>query len=161
MFELWQYVRFQFSARTEYGIHSPFVYGLLTGAVYRKPRSYRFDKGELARRIAGYLRCPVVRSEEGLNWEGTDRQPENTDSMAAGDMWVFPSPTEAMPVLGVIDKNCVLYIHRPHANRRQHRALKHLLEQSAAEVAVDFFWGAVLIPRPGQHRERFRVRLKH
>ncbi len=160
MFEFWQYIRFQLSARTEYGVHSPFVYGLLTDAVYRRPRFHGFEKERLARRIASYLGCPGIKTIKDLNWSFAEYTPSKTAPWGFGDLVVYPSPTEAVRLLDTLDKNCVLFIHRPYANREQLRALIELFELSPAEVGLDFFWGAVLIPRRGQHRERFRIRLK-
>lgn len=160
MYERLQRWYFPFRAFDEFGIHSPFVFDLVTTGIYRRPLIEKNYGLMLLLGVSDHLRLSRIGCSEGLQWSATAGLPYSGYEGEPPELYAFESPSTARAGLGTIPENTVIYMDRPYVSRRERLIMEELFLRPDYRVGIDFFYSAFLFPRPEQQKEVFRIRLK-
>lgn len=152
-------LRYGWKGVTEFGVHSPFVFQLLTEAIYKPPRLRFRENCEWVERLCRFMKYDHIGISSRLQWRESFPQGQVASPQPHFELFIFASPSEALSQWEELSRKCVIYMDRPYANRTEKDALEQMLSLEAYTVGLDFFRGAFLFPRHGQQKETFRIRL--
>lgn len=161
------YLKFLYRSSNQHGVHSPFVYNLLTKGLYRKEPRYKGSKKSkvFSKRIVAYFRPNIIDVVGNVNKANLKAQirPFGTYSDKADVIWIgyqcnwqFVSNDQ---LYHAMHNDSVLMIDKRKLNRQGKVFYKNLVLDPRFTVTIDFFFFALLFVRKEQLKEHFILRM--
>lgn len=135
----WSYVYYIACARSEYYVHSPFVYTLMTECLNRKNRYLPENPTRLHARIQDYLQ------EKDPAW-----QIHRIDRLTDIDKTLSAQPTGSTFTAFFIDS--------PHATPRRERQWEAAIDNPDLSLTIDLFRAGLIFPHREMNKEHFCLR---
>ena len=162
---LYQRFTFFLEARNQYGVHSPFVYKYLTQCLYRKPAFSGPQYWRILKKSLPYFQHPPL-------WVLGKSIPFPENSLGAEILPVgtFPNPSGPYFLLITsnetrledlknfpLSENCIWVF--PNIRDPQAAAIWNPLKNGEVfQLALEFSQCGLLVVRPGQQKEHFKLR---
>ena len=126
------------AARSEYFVHSPFVYTLMTECLRKKRRFAPENRDRLLERLSGYL----TAAESDLNI-----------------LRIAPDePVKNIPAAALTAKNTMLFIDLPHKGTQREAQWNDLCRNPDIILTIDLFRVGLVFPRRDMRKEHFFLR---
>ena len=167
---LGKYLSFLWKSTSEHGVHSPFVYNLVTQCFYNSqkkpsknyPKGISEKKGQFILRLLGYFspqRIKIYSTQKDFYNLFPKTLIDNTseekkDMIFVSDTNNFPSLEE---VITQMHNDSVLVWVSPHSPENE-PTVKKLTENKTFSVIIDTFSFALFFIRKEQSREVFFIR---
>lgn len=132
---LWSYLYYLTAARSEYYVHSPFVYTLMTRCLRKKRRFPPESRDQLFRRLSDYL----AATEPGLDIR-----------RIAPDEPIKNSPATALTA-----KNTIWFIDLPHKGGLRETQWNDLCRDPDIVLTIDLFRVGLVFPHREMRKEHF------
>lgn len=135
---LWSYMYYLSAARSEYFVHSPFVYTLMTECLRKKRRFFPENRDRLLERISGYL----AAAEPDLNI-----------------LRITPDePIKHSRTTTLTAENTMLFIDLPHKGTQREAQWNDLCRNPDITLTIDLFRAGLVFPRREMRKEHFCLR---
>lgn len=135
---LWSYIYYLTAARSEYYVHSPFVYTLMTECLCKKRRFPPENRDRLLKRLSDYLSA----TEPGLD----------ILRIAPDD------PVKNIPAAALTAENTMLFIDRPHKGAQREAQWNNLCRDPDITLTIDLFRVGLVFSRREMRKEHFCLR---
>jgi|SRR5690606_2081956 len=153
------YLNYLWTSNNQHGVHSPFVYQLLTKALYRNNKTPHSDlllawKNEY--KIKDKRKIKIIN--RALNYfNDASFKTAHTGNYTADRTWYVSILEHSQLEIG--NK----LIHHPfiiidHIDK-QHEKWKKISQDSMVTLSLDFYTIGFLFYKPGQHKENFKIRI--
>ncbi|RAV30049.1 hypothetical protein [Sinomicrobium soli] len=161
-----KYLRFLLRSTNQYGVHSPFIYGFVTGGLYKRGKFRGKKTHRILFRMIKYFRIGEVI----LTGESRELQtllhtcfPGLADRAKGEKRLVYhritaetdPETLFSREDFGAED---ILVLDGIYESRGTEDAWNSICGHPRARVTVDLFWLGVVFFRTGQAREHFVIR---
>ena len=138
------YISFLYKSTNEHGVHSPFVYDLLTKGIYSKNKTTNNSNIILKNKKANALWHKIA---DYLQFK-------NNDAVTLD--YIFIQPKEALETqLQFGESNCCFIFKNPYKNREQLNKWKQLVQNTQLHVTIDLYYLGLAFKRPQQQKEHF------
>ncbi len=126
------------AARSEYFVHSPFVYTLMTECLHKKRRFFPENRDRLLKSLSDYLSA----TEPGLDI-----------------LRIAPDvPVKNIPAAALTAENTMLFIDRPHKGTQREAQWNDLCRNPDIILTIDLFRVGLVFPRREMRKEHFCLR---
>lgn len=162
-----EYLQYLWKSTNQHGVHSPFVYDLVTRAFYRKhplPEHRTMENLQPFNNLPPRYRKAVNHSLHHLFQDGapipvtvTETSPlsPETHPVVFLDLTKKHSPFSQEAILGMMDDNSVLLVKKTGS----HPLWESLRECNDINLTIDCFRVGFIFKRPQQAKENFTIRL--
>lgn len=134
----WSYLYYLTEARSEYYVHSPFVYALMSDCLRKKRRLVPESRDRLFERVRDYLEA---RDSAAEIHRILPRQP-------------IADAFRRLPC----SENTAVFIDVPHRDRRREAQWTALCEDPEVALTIDLLRAALVFPRRAMDKEHFCLR---
>lgn len=188
MKNLWLYLEFWWRSTNQHGIHSPFVFALVTKCFYAKKiyKTYNkldtkttdFKKAKLLCRFVNYFNFNTIYHPEFISKNFKIALSSNPDSVVKTYSRKIPKITnfkqkqliyfKSLPLhnsenVRQLIKQCsndsILFIEDIRQSSTQFQYWKQLKSNPLVRVSIDTYWFGILCFRKEQNKEHFTIRL--
>lgn len=162
LFQISQYLKFLLKSTNQHGVHSPFVFNLVTKCFYNKthkPVSNTSKKEQLLQRVSEYLEI-----KNTLNIENLEPKSEKYASNVY-DFIYFKNPDKAITLkhfeslLPTIHNDSVFVFNAIHTSKEIIELWEHIKKHPKVTVTIDTFILGFVFFRQEQAKEHFTIRV--
>ncbi|PCE64903.1 hypothetical protein [Sediminicola luteus] len=157
----WSYIRFWISAHNHHGVHSPFVYRLITEGLYPKLDFKGSASDLLFLKTIRYFH-PAIQNTQALPErlkQETQKLSNDKTEHSTWQLWYWRQPQSHLPSWEAHSKkDTILYVHAPYASKTTEQVWKDLKLQQQVRITVDFYYGVLVFFRDDQEKQHFRIR---
>lgn len=155
------YLKFLFKSTNHHGVHSPFVFALLTKCLYRKPKLSKDKLNDLVLKSVGYFNCKTILAEDDVLKAQLIRQLPNVKFQAKNyDLVVIKrlkrNFLEASLDSGGIHNDTMIIVQDLNKNRE---VWNTVIKNPKVTVSLDGFSTGILFIRKEQVKQHFTIRL--
>ncbi|QLG46370.1 hypothetical protein [Costertonia aggregata] len=165
LFKIYQYLKFNFSATNQHGVHSPFVYSFLTKCIYKKKKYSGNKTTNVLLKSIAYFKIESVYLPNGNNEledEIASMFPKIKFGQQPFDLIYLNDPEQDIfkcvgTFQGLNDKSMIIIDDVHHSNKKA--AWEKLKELQEVIVTIDFFYFGFVFFRKAQVKQHFKIRL--
>lgn len=164
MYHIIAYIKHTITATNQYGVHSPFVYRLLTTCLYRKP-TYKGAKSEnVLLKSINYFKLKNIKFHEPNEHIEKRIMKEfkvEKSEKHSYDLIYFKTPNtiNTTDLKDKVHNGSLVFIHDIHKDKSTTQSWNSLVEDLQFNVSIDFFYCGVLFFRKEQVKEHFKIRI--
>lgn len=157
IFQIKRYIKFLIKSTNQHGVHSPFVYDLVTKCFYAEknyPEHASYNKKQrLFLRIVDYFKPKTV-------WVVSD-YPIDEPWKETFELASFPKPDlkDFENLLPTLTNDAVWVFGRIHENTETEKIWKQIIQHEKVTVTVDTFYFGLVFFRKEQEKEHFTIRI--
>ncbi|WP_282143423.1 hypothetical protein [Cellulophaga baltica] len=158
-----RYLSFLFSSTNQHGVHSPFVYTLVTKGLYKKDKYTSIKSLNTALKLLDYFKISEINlkdQNETFKALITEKFP-NIDQDNNSESFIYLDNLSDKNVLFLkelerFNNDTLIYINNINKNYAHWQALITL---EKIKVSIDTFHGGILFFRREQVKEHFKIRI--
>ena len=163
MFRFISYLRFLLKSTNEHGIHSPFVFDLVTKCLYKKPQKAKQKTLDVLLKSIEYFEVKnvVVFSDPAVEGIIKKEYPEVSFSKEPKDLVFFnavPNGTFS-ELLGQVHNDSVILFKNIYSSAEEFRKWSELTEHEKITVSIDFYYCGLVFIRREQVKQHFYIRI--
>lgn len=167
LFKILTFIKFRFRATNQHGVHSPFVYRLLTKAIYPKQGPQTNKSRQILIKCIGYFKPENLQfqaSDQPLKKEFSSLLSTPLEGAPPYDLVYFGSPQD--PALSTKlsrpeewHNDTLFFIDKISESKASRAYWKKLCTNEIVTVSIDFFYCGLLFFRKEQAKEHFMIRI--
>ncbi|MHC5309380.1 hypothetical protein ACYSNM_04790 [Myroides sp. LJL116] len=161
------YIKFLYKSGNQHGLHSPFVYGLLTKGLYHKEPKYKGKKKKkvFVNRILSYLKVQTlcVLTTEHINVKGVDQIQSQLTPLKRYDAILIqrPSSIESITVkalLQAMHNDSVVILDKTKGSKSNDLWYR-IKKDPGFTATIDFYYFGLAFKRTEQLKQHFILRM--
>lgn len=166
-----EYIRFLLKSTNEHGVHSPFLFSLITKGLYSRNPLWNDKKKKdvFVERILNYFQPKLIMSSssKGKNYRFLsiiDYMPWDSENFEEADILLIDETSivdeeSVIPCLSKMKNNAFVLIDKRERLKSTKMLWEKIVENDAVTVSVDFYFFGLAFVRKEQLKQHFRVRL--
>jgi len=158
-----RYLLFLFSSTNQHGVHSPFVYTLVTKSLYKKDKYSSIKSLNTALKLLDYFKISKINlkdQNDTLKALITEKFPNiRQDNNSESFIYLDNLSNENVLFIKEFEgfhNDTLIYINAIHKNYSNWNTLNNL---EKIKVSIDTFHGGILFFRREQVKEHFKIRI--
>lgn len=154
LYKYYSYFKYLLLSKNQHGVHSPFVYDLITKSIYTQSKKNNPKKSRI---IHGVLNHYKIKSYKKIGHPLTNIDSikiKNTND--SYDIIHLENPIMALPL--DFETNQLFIIEKIHENHSFENAWELLLQKQSSIVSLDFFELGIVFVKTTQAKEHFVLR---
>ncbi len=165
LFGIAAYIRFLLESTNQYGLHSPFVYGLVTRCLYRKPRMDRNRTLDVLLKCQKYFEAKNIRIGNRVSLRQRMLKVDSTIRFDKDplDLLLFErldvSEFNTLLSKGRLHNDSMILIDGIRSNPQKLQLWNSLIALPQISVSMDLYHCGILFIRREQQKEHFKVRI--
>ena len=157
------YLKFLWNSKNEHGVHSPFVFLLVTKCFYDKTNfapyfpnlETKSKKGKLLNRLFHYFQF-----QEGIYIsENKKTLPKKIDFIYINSTYLNEQIIELESIFAIADNDTCLIFENPHNSKATEIQWKSVVANSNFNVTIDTYLFGLAFIRKEQVKEHFTIRV--
>jgi len=157
------YVKHLLRATNQHGVHSPFVFDLLTKCLYQKPKLQLVKHLNILSKCSIYFKVKSIAMDEKLTEVKNifkNTKDIHFNKKRPFDL-IYIENTDALPSINTnaIHNDTMIFIHHIHQNKAASQQWTTICEQKKYTVSIDLFYCGLLFCRKEQQKEHFIIRI--
>ncbi|MBS9766524.1 MAG: hypothetical protein KGV44_03155 [Flavobacteriaceae bacterium] len=160
LFRILSFLHFLWHSTNQHGVHSPFVYQLITKGLYVKtPKKQAYSKKEFGK-TNRQQRKIIKKIFHYFNPTKKILTQQNTIFNSIYDCILFqkPSLSEFLKTLSYAHNDTVFIIKNPHKNQKNDENWNTLIENQKVIVSIDLYYIGLIFIRKEQLKQHFIIR---
>ncbi len=157
IFQIKSYLRFLLKSTNQHGVHSPFVYDLVTKCLYSKKKypnhTYKDKKEQLVLKIIDYFKPKTVWN---VNDESVSEPWNETFELVS---FSKPALKDFEDFLPTLTNDSVWVFGKIHENPENEKVWKQLTQKEIVTVTIDTYYMGLVFFRKEQEKEDFTIRI--
>jgi len=167
MYSFFQYICFLFRSTNQHGIHSPFIYGYVTGCLYQKQAAEGPRAHQVLFKSIPYLKVRKIllsKKSTALQQRLSEKYPFLIyDGPACDLIYLEADQMKEVQNPAFFSHYChnetLILIKDIHKNNSIRKQWKLLCNRPEISVSIDFFYCGALFLRKEQARQHFTIRI--
>jgi hypothetical protein len=163
LFRLKVYLQFLWNSKNEHGVHSPFVFLLVTNCFYNRENFKPFfthletktKKGRLLNKLFHYFQF-----QEGIYLSENKKViPSIVDFIYIDSSYLQANSIELISIIALANNNTCVIFENPHYSKATEMQWKSVVANSNFNVTIDTFSLGLAFIRKEQVKEHFTIRV--
>ena len=163
LFRIKTYLKFLFDSKNEHGVHSPFVFLLVTKCFYDKANfkpyfthlETKTKKGRLLNRLFHYFQF-----QEGIYFsENKKMKPSKVDFIIIDSSYLQENNLELNSIIALANNETCVIFKNPHYSKVIQKQWKSVIANSNFNVTIDIYSFGFAFIRKEQVKEHFTIRV--
>ncbi len=157
LFKIRTYLHFLITSTNQHGVHSPFVYSLITNGLYTKAPNLIEDIGQCTQRQKSLILKLIeyFKPHRKIVLKNNSNQFENSY-----DCIIFQQPTISLffESLSHAHNDTVFIFKNPYQNRKNYEIWNTLIKDNKVVVSIDLYHLGLVFIRKEQPKQHFVIR---
>lgn len=157
------FLKHLFTATNQHGVHSPFVFDLLTICLNQKPKLHPSKHLDVLIKSSAYFKVDSISIDKKLIEVKKVFKQQDALKFNKNKPYdlIYLENTDALRTINpdAIHNDSMIFIHRIHKNKDTSHEWNSICQQKEYTVSIDLFYCGLLFFRKEQEKEHFIIRI--
>lgn len=163
LYQTVKHIKHRLKATNQHGVHSPFVFNLLTKCLYQKPKLHPVKHLDIVSKISRYFKVDSISLDEKLTEVKNIfnyTMDVHFNKKKPFDL-IYLENTDALRSINTnaVHNDSMIFIHHIHQNKAASNEWSEICAQKEYTVSIDLFYCGLLFFRKEQEKEHFIIRI--
>ncbi len=160
---IFQYFQHLLKSTNQHGVHSPFVFDLLTKCLYQKQKLHSSKYLDILIKSMTYFKMDAISMDEKLI--AVKKAFKQQDALQFNENkpfdLIYLEHTEDLRTISTnaVHNDSMVFIHQIHKNKEATQEWNLICKQKEYTVSIDLFYCGLLFFRKEQEKEHFIIRI--